>query len=55
VAASLAKLGLPRMHIIENEYLLAIRRAELAWIGRLTEDIRSGDLTWTGTTEEHKP
>ncbi len=34
--------GLPRLHIIENEYQLAMREAELAWAHKLIEEIRSG-------------
>ena len=34
--------GLPRLHIIENEYQLAMREAELAWARKLIEEIRSG-------------
>src|SRR5215469_3364710 len=43
--------GLPRLHIIENEYQLAMREAELAWVRKLIEEIRLGavgDLAeWT--------
>ncbi len=43
--------GLPRLHVIESEYHLAMREAELAWVRTLVEEIRSGavgDLAeWT--------
>ena len=43
--------GLARMHVIENEYLLAMREAELAWTRNIAGEIRSGavaDLAeWT--------
>ncbi len=36
--------GLPRLFVIESEYLLAMREAELAWTRKLVEEIRSGTL-----------
>ena len=38
---------LPRLFQIETEYALALRRAELAWVKGLIEDMRAGRLTWT--------
>jgi DNA-binding PadR family transcriptional regulator len=35
-----------RVHWIENEYLLATRRAELTWVRGLAEELRSGRLSW---------
>jgi hypothetical protein len=35
-----------RVHLIENEYLLATRRAELTWVRGLAEELRSGRLSW---------
>jgi DNA-binding PadR family transcriptional regulator len=35
-----------RVHLIENEYLLATRRAELAWVRGLVEELRTGRLGW---------
>jgi DNA-binding PadR family transcriptional regulator len=46
VVASLSKRGLPRIAIIENEYALAMYRAELAWVRDLIDDIKSGQLPW---------
>jgi len=38
---------LPRLFRLEDEYALALRRAELVWVKALIEDLRSGRLTWT--------
>ena len=53
VGASLAKRGIPHAYTIELDYLLALGRAELAWVGQLVDDIRSGDLPWVAETKEH--
>jgi DNA-binding PadR family transcriptional regulator len=42
-----AAASVPRIHLIESEYLLAIQRAEAAWVRGLIEDVRSGALTWS--------
>lgn len=34
------------IHLVESEYLVAMLRAELAWVNALGEEIRSGKLTW---------
>jgi DNA-binding PadR family transcriptional regulator len=44
-----AQQGLKRVFLIESEYLLAMREAELAWVRRLIEEITSGTLD--GVTE----
>jgi len=36
----------PRIHLIESEYLLAVQRAELEWVRGLAQDVRTGALTW---------
>ncbi len=36
--------GLPRLFEIENEYVEALTRAELDFVGRLVKDIESGEL-----------
>jgi len=46
--AALAKSGLPRIHTIETEYLLAMCRGELAWVRQLMDEIDTGDLPWPG-------
>ncbi|HYZ51930.1 MAG TPA: helix-turn-helix transcriptional regulator [Streptosporangiaceae bacterium] len=40
------KHGLPRVHMIETEYLAALERAELDWLRAAVEDIRDGRITW---------
>jgi DNA-binding PadR family transcriptional regulator len=37
---------LPRIHLIEVEYMIAIQRAELDWLRAVIADIREGRLTW---------
>jgi DNA-binding PadR family transcriptional regulator len=44
------ELGLPRLFLVEGEYALAIKRAELEWVGSLIHDIEGGNL-WI--TKEH--
>jgi len=39
-----AQRGVARLHLIEGEYLLAMREAELAWTRQFAEEIRSGTL-----------
>lgn len=35
-----------RIHLIESEYLRAMREAELVWVRGLTRELHSGKLTW---------
>jgi len=35
-----------RVHLIERHYLLAMHKAELAWVRALTRELRSGRLAW---------
>jgi len=35
-----------RLHLLEAEYQLWMRKAELQWVRSLLEDLRSGQLTW---------
>ncbi|MFD7736627.1 hypothetical protein ACFV6F_40415, partial [Kitasatospora phosalacinea] len=37
--------GLPRITLIENEYLLAVLRAEERWLRGVIDDLRNGSLT----------
>jgi DNA-binding PadR family transcriptional regulator len=37
---------LPRIHLIEVEYLIELQRAELDWLRAIVADIRDGGLTW---------
>jgi DNA-binding PadR family transcriptional regulator len=48
--ASRMQLGqalLPRLFLVEAEYVLAMRAAELAWVRSLSEDLRAGQFTWS--------
>jgi DNA-binding PadR family transcriptional regulator len=38
--------GLPRLFLVETEYIQAMLRAELAWVQTLVQDLTAGDLTW---------
>jgi DNA-binding PadR family transcriptional regulator len=37
---------LPRLFVVEGEYLLAMRQAEQQWVRALIDDLRAGRLTW---------
>ncbi|MFN8488672.1 MAG: PadR family transcriptional regulator [Caldilineaceae bacterium] len=37
---------LPRLVLLEMEYTLAIRQAELNWVRMILEDLRAGKVTW---------
>lgn len=39
---------LPRVTLLESEYLRAVADAELRWVDSVMEDLRSGSLTWSG-------
>ena len=41
-----ASAKVERINLIESEYLLAMLRAELAWVQGLEKEIREGSLTW---------
>jgi DNA-binding PadR family transcriptional regulator len=47
VITTLGKSGLERVVLLEVEYAQAVRRAELAWVRELVDDIRGGALTWS--------
>jgi DNA-binding PadR family transcriptional regulator len=38
---------LPRLFLLEEEYRRAVLQAELAWLRRVTADLRDGRLTWS--------
>ncbi|MGW1789416.1 PadR family transcriptional regulator [Streptomyces tubercidicus] len=42
-----APTGLPRITLIENEYLLAVLDAEQRWLHGVISDLRDGTLTWS--------
>ncbi|MFB7629741.1 PadR family transcriptional regulator [Streptomyces sp. NPDC056149] len=39
--------GLPRITLIENEYLLAVLGTEKRWLRGVIDDLRDGSLTWS--------
>jgi DNA-binding PadR family transcriptional regulator len=39
--------GLPRVFLLEAEYMAAVVRAEIEWLRSITGDLRSGRLTWS--------
>lgn len=47
---SFMEMGLPRLFLVEGEYALAMKRAEVEWVRRLIVDIEGGNL-WI--TKEH--
>ncbi|MGA6156525.1 PadR family transcriptional regulator [Stenotrophomonas sp. NPDC087984] len=42
-----AATGLPRITLIENEYLLAVLDTEERWLRGVISDLRDGSLTWS--------
>jgi DNA-binding PadR family transcriptional regulator len=52
VIASLTKDDLPRTATLQVEFCQATRRAELAWVRQLIEEIRSGELSWADEIKE---
>jgi DNA-binding PadR family transcriptional regulator len=49
LAAGLAGYAgtLPRVTLLEDEYKLAVARAELRWLSGLLDDLKTGALTWS--------
>ncbi|MBA3869120.1 MAG: PadR family transcriptional regulator [Anaerolineae bacterium] len=41
------KQHLPRLLLVEAEYMLAIQKAELEWVRSMIDDIETGRLPWT--------
>jgi DNA-binding PadR family transcriptional regulator len=41
-----ASTHVARINLIESEFLLAMLKAELAWVAKLKNEIRSGKLSW---------
>jgi hypothetical protein len=39
-------MGLPKLFVLEIEYIRAVRVAELAWVNAVIEDLRDGRLMW---------
>lgn len=46
-AAAEAGRGLPRITMLEGEYLRAVTAAEAAWLDGVLDDLRAGRLTWS--------
>lgn len=46
---ALAEFGpsVPRITLLETEYLLAVGEAELRWLERIVEELGNGSLTWS--------
>jgi DNA-binding PadR family transcriptional regulator len=42
-----AEHGLPRITMLESEYLRAVTAAELDWVRSVVDDLRSGRLSWS--------
>lgn len=42
-----AKRGLPRIAMLETEYLRAVTAAEVTWLRATVDDLRSGKLSWS--------
>lgn len=38
---------LPRVTLLDNEYMRAVTAAELGWLTGVIDDLRRGELTWT--------
>ena len=38
---------LSRVNLLETEYLIALKRAEVDWLRAVVADIREGRLTWS--------
>jgi DNA-binding PadR family transcriptional regulator len=45
-ALNAAKAHVDRIHLIESEYLQAMRAAELRWVNEAIKELRSGQLAW---------
>ena len=39
--------SLPRVTLLETEYLRAVMAAELGWVNGIVDDLRTGALTWS--------
>lgn len=46
VLAASVEHGVPRLHLLEHEYVDAMVSAELDWVRAVSEDIDAGTLTW---------
>lgn len=39
--------GVPRLFLLESEFMAAVTRAEIEWLRSVSRDLRSGALTWS--------
>ena len=51
--ADARQYGLPKVTLLDDEYLVAITEAELRWIEGVVAELESGELTWS--LEELRP
>jgi DNA-binding PadR family transcriptional regulator len=42
-----AAVDIPRLFLVEDEYRVAVMRAELKWVTGVAADLRAGRLTWS--------
>jgi hypothetical protein len=42
--------GLPRVTMLESEYLVAVTQAELSWVRSVIEDLRAQRLSWNASS-----
>jgi DNA-binding PadR family transcriptional regulator len=38
--------GLPRLFLLESEYMAAVARAQIQWLRAISSDLKTGRLTW---------
>ena len=38
---------LPRLFLLDEEYSITVREAELAWVAGVLAALRAGELTWS--------
>jgi hypothetical protein len=38
--------GVPRVYLLEHEYIEAVTTTELTWVRAVSRDIAAGTLTW---------
>jgi DNA-binding PadR family transcriptional regulator len=43
---TMVRASVPRIHLVESEYLLAVQRAELDWTREMVKQIGAGELDW---------
>jgi DNA-binding PadR family transcriptional regulator len=46
VLAASREHGVPRLHLLEHEYLESVTSAELTWVHAVSRDINASALTW---------